>query len=363
MKYFTNKGILFLLLISLGLTTLFPSCCQPVRARVIGDDYPINWKSGWGADSWGMYLRQCTSFVAYRLHNVNGFSLPPGYGNADSWGHVARRKGYQVDSNPQVGSVAWFDKGVNLSHRDYGHVAWVAEVKGNLVTLEEYNYNAGQGPEKYHRREILRQEASGYIHFKDLINNSSNTSISQLSRQLKLPSKGSYTFSQRRAVKAHPSLNSSDLVYYEKGNIVHYDKVLEVDGYRWLSYIGGSGNRRYVAIEKLEQQVGPREFQVEQIVQFKGPFQVSHNHGWMISSDILAGGPATQLNWLDPGPLVETSKNGQKAGDQVLYPGDYFSIPGEFKILQIDQKSKGIKIKIGQKETWVSMDHVHQKAS
>ncbi|MGT2753153.1 CHAP domain-containing protein [Streptococcus porcinus] len=361
MKNFTKKGISFLLFVSLGLATLFPPCCQPAMAAVIGDDYPINWKSGLGSDTWGMYLRQCTSFVAYRLHIVNDFPLPPGYGNADSWGHIARRNGYQVDINPQVGSVAWFDKGVNLSHREYGHVAWVAEVKGDLVTLEEYNYNAGQGPEKYHRREILRHEASGYIHFKNLINNSSHISISQLNRQSYLAPKGSYTFNQRRAVKAQPFLNSSDLVYYEKGNTVHYDKILDADGYRWLSYIGGSGNRRYVAIEKLEQQEESNDFKVEQMVHFKGPFQVSHNHGWMISSNVLAGGAATQLNWLDPGPLIETDKIGQKAGDQVLYPGDYFSIPGEFKILQVDQKSKGIKIKIGQKQTWISMDQVHKK--
>ena len=38
----------------------------------------------------------------------------------------------------------------------YGHVAWVAEVNGDQVTIEEYNYNAGQGPEKYHKRSSTR---------------------------------------------------------------------------------------------------------------------------------------------------------------------------------------------------------------
>ncbi|MGL6299466.1 CHAP domain-containing protein [Streptococcus iniae] len=94
-----------------------------------------------------MYLRQCTSFVAFRLSTTNGFNLPAGYGNADSWGHIAKAQGFLVNQIPQVGAVAWFDKGVNYSHRDYGHVAWVAEVSGDYVTLEEYNYNAGQGPE------------------------------------------------------------------------------------------------------------------------------------------------------------------------------------------------------------------------
>ena len=74
------------------------------EAAVLGDNYPTQWKSGYGADSWGMYLRQCTSFVAFRLSSANGFSLPGGYGNAISWGSVARSQGYRVDMTPAVGS-------------------------------------------------------------------------------------------------------------------------------------------------------------------------------------------------------------------------------------------------------------------
>lgn len=34
---------------------------------------------------------------------------------------------------------------------------------------------------------------------------------------------------------------------------VYYDKTLKAEGYQWISYIGGSGNRRYIAIDKLNQ--------------------------------------------------------------------------------------------------------------
>lgn len=342
----------------LALITLMTS--HQAMAKVHGDDYPLAWKKGAGSDQWGMILRQCTSFVAHRLEKVNGFTLPIGYGNAEAWGTIAKQKGYLVDHNPQVGSVAWFDKGVAFSHKQYGHVAWVAEVKGDWVTLEEYNFNAGQGPEQYNRRKIRRKQASGYIHFKDLTADTSSESSSKRSQTSSLPSSGSYTFKTKTGVKAEPIFKSGDLDSYPIGGVVFYDQVLEADGYRWLSYIGGSGNRRYVAIEKLAKKAIDKSFKVGDSITFRGPFQVSQNHGWMVSSNGLAGGPATQLNWLDPGPLLESNKQGHKSGDQVLYPGDYFTIPGKYKILQVDQKTKGLKIKIGQKETWVNWEQVKQ---
>ena len=137
------------------------------QAAVLGDNYPSHWKSGWGADSWGMYKRQCTSFVAFRLSSANGFTLPSGYGNAITWGSVAKAQGYRVDMTPAVGAVAWFGNGVNGAG-GYGHVAWVADVTGDTVTIEEYNYDAGQGPEKYWKRSFHKSKVSGYIHFKDL---------------------------------------------------------------------------------------------------------------------------------------------------------------------------------------------------
>ena len=140
----------------------------PTQAAVLGDDYPSSWKyGGFGVDPWTMYWRQCTSFAAYRLSNTNGFTLPVGYGNAITWGSIARANGHRVDMNPAVGSIAWFSDGVNGAGY-MGHVAWVAEVNGDQVTIEEYNYDAGQGPEKYHKRSFHKSQVSGYIHFKDL---------------------------------------------------------------------------------------------------------------------------------------------------------------------------------------------------
>lgn len=44
-------------------------------------------------------------------------------------------------------------------------MSWVAEVSGDNVVIEEYNYNYNHN---YYRRTVNRREVSGFIHFKDL---------------------------------------------------------------------------------------------------------------------------------------------------------------------------------------------------
>ncbi len=52
-------------------------------------------------------------------------------------------------------------------------------------------------------------------------------------------------------MRGEPSLSSPELAYYDNGMSVYYDKVLKSEGYQWISYIGGSGNRCYIAISPL----------------------------------------------------------------------------------------------------------------
>ncbi len=62
---------------------------------------------------------------------------------------------------------------------------------------------------------------------------------------------GTYKFDGRYGIKKEARVASPDVAYYDKGGSVNYDKVLEADGHRWLSYLSYSGNRHYIAIEKL----------------------------------------------------------------------------------------------------------------
>ena len=182
-----------------------------------------------------MYSRQCTSFAAFRLSNINGFEIPAAYGNANEWGYRAKREGYRVDQRPAIGSIAWETSG------QYGHVAWVSNVFGDMIEIEEYNYGVR---ERYNRRTVKANSMTGFIHFKDVGNASSGN------YQLSLVSSGTHIFTEKAAIMDQPSLTATIIDYYYAGESVHYDQTLEKDGYKWISYISRSGNRRYIPLTK-----------------------------------------------------------------------------------------------------------------
>ena len=78
-----------------------------------------------------------------------------------------------------------------------------------------------------------------------------------------LPASGSYTFTARTGIKTQPLVANPDVSYYDAGMSVNYDKVVNNDGYTWLSYLSYSRHRFYVAIaptsvtKPVEQPVQP----------------------------------------------------------------------------------------------------------
>ena len=158
-----KRGLSILLALCMVLA-LLPVMSAPAQAAVIGDDYPANlkaYKIDAITDDWGFFNRECTSFVAWRLNSTNGVAFHnyyggPHWGNASNWGYAAQQIGITVDMNPAVGSVAWMSG---------GHVAWVAEVSGDNVTVEEYNWD---GDGLYHKYTWPKSHYTGFIHIKDL---------------------------------------------------------------------------------------------------------------------------------------------------------------------------------------------------
>ena len=202
-----------------------------------GDDYPAHYKNGsQEIDKWRMYSRQCTSFAAFRLSNVNGFEIPAAYGNANEWGYRARREGYRVDNRPAIGSIAWSTAGT------YGHVAWVSNVIGDEIEIEEYNYGIR---ESYNKRVVKANTMTGFIHFKDLAGGSVGNGQSSASTG------GTHYFKTKSAIKNQPLASATVIDYYYPGENVHYDQILEKDGYKWLSYTAYNGSRRYVQLEAV----------------------------------------------------------------------------------------------------------------
>ena len=52
-------------------------------------------------------------------------------------------------------------------------------------------------------------------------------------------------FLTRVKVRTGPSTSTESVAVYSAGETVKYDKTVENEGRLWISYIGGSGNRRY----------------------------------------------------------------------------------------------------------------------
>ncbi|HEN6309089.1 TPA: SH3 domain-containing protein [Streptococcus agalactiae] len=63
-----------------------------------------------------------------------------------------------------------------------------------------------------------------------------------------LPKTGIYTFTKTVDVKSQPKVSSPVEFNFQKGEKIHYDQVLVVDGHQWISYKSYSGIRRYIEI-------------------------------------------------------------------------------------------------------------------
>ncbi|NCU38962.1 CHAP domain-containing protein [Candidatus Saccharibacteria bacterium] len=113
-------------------------------------------------DPWGMYNRECVSYVAWKVYQKNNY-MPywGGHGNANQWPSNARAAGIPMGSTPKVGSVGVIYAG------PYGHVVWVNSINPNgTINISQYNYNFGSGPGMYSEMYNVSPSAySVYIYF------------------------------------------------------------------------------------------------------------------------------------------------------------------------------------------------------
>ena len=71
-------------------------------------------------------------------------------------------------------------------------------------------------------------------------------------------------------VRTGPSTSSSSVATYNAGETVRYDNIVKNEGRTWITYIGGSGNRRYCcAIDTNGEQYIDLGNNVEEIIMFQ----------------------------------------------------------------------------------------------
>lgn len=318
-----------------------------------GDDYPERFKNGY-IDDWRFYVNECTSFVAYRLSSVNHYEIAPAYGNGGEWGYHARRDGYRVDNNPALGSVAWYDN-------QYKHVAWVSNVMGDNVEIEEYNWF---GDHRYHKQVVSKYTVTGFIHFKDITRGGTSTPSNPTPNPNPgIPASGVYHFTHRVSIKAEPKMSSPELAYYDAGQSVNYDRKLEADGHEWISYLSYSGNRRYVAVGTLKTKVP-----------LKGTITIQNNNTQTGSFDVLISDVSSPNGVREVKVPTWSSENGQDdikwytAEKQangtykvhVKY-SDHKNSVGEYNIHLYYVQENGQMVGVGGTKTIVSLDKTSMK--
>ena len=125
-----------------------------------GGGYPGVWANApldAYVDPWGLYTRECVSYVAWKIHSTGRY-VPHfgGAGNAIQWPSTAARHGISSGSTPKAGAAAVMNIGY------YGHVMYVESVNGDgTITVSDYNF-AWDGLYRYYTR-----SASGltYVYF------------------------------------------------------------------------------------------------------------------------------------------------------------------------------------------------------
>lgn len=206
--------------------------------------------AGTGVNFDKMYGFQCADLPVAIVYSELGIRL---YGNASQLLDSAESQGVKVvwytpGIKPKAGWIFVMSfygaDGVN-----YGHTGVVIEDSDGVTmkTIEQNidgnaDYLEVGGPARYNTRDM--SQMMGFIVIED-------TEPKVLSTEL-IQQTGTFTVKVDKInVRRSPALDGEIVAVYEKGMSVKYDSYLSANGYRWISYIGGSGKRNYMAIGEV----------------------------------------------------------------------------------------------------------------
>ena len=111
-----------------------------------------------GSDTWGYTKGWCTSYVAWKVHEMWGSSFHTGLHNAYQWKDNLTDLGYVCDQNPLPGDIMWYEPGYN-GIGSYGHVAFVNSVTSTTITYSQYN-GVSSNPNTYNYNTVNRTSLS-----------------------------------------------------------------------------------------------------------------------------------------------------------------------------------------------------------
>lgn len=219
--------------------------------------------SGRGVDYDGAWGQQCVDLPNWICGHYFG---QPVWGNARDLLDSAERNGFEVHWQPTSVAPregACFVKdyvagdGVN-----YGHTGVIITVDGDIAQTVEQNLVGNLyvgGPAGYATQRISQLVGWFYPPYADKGAAAPSGAASGNLGKVK-DETGKMTVKVSLInVRSAPSLGAEVVATYGYGEVFHYDEVYINDGYVWVSYVGQSGNRRYVAAgeERNRQNVVP----------------------------------------------------------------------------------------------------------
>ena len=216
--------------------------------------------NGIGVDQDGAWGTQCVDLPNAISSQLFGKAL---WGNAIDLLNSAASLGYEVeyneagnmDSKPRASAVFVMET-VYIYGHPYGHTGVVIEDSDGyaMQTIEQnIDGNADSlyigGPARYNTRNF--DGVVGWFYFPtDDTSYIPAPASEPFSGEVEIRDEsGTFTVEVSALnVRAAAGLNAEIVAVYSAGQEINYDGWCDVDGYIWITYIAGSGNRRYVAV-------------------------------------------------------------------------------------------------------------------
>lgn len=220
--------------------------------------------NGIGVDQDGAWGTQCVDLPNSISSQLFGLAL---WGNAIDLLNSAAANGFVVeyneagnmDSKPRAGAVFVMDTTYIYGH-PYGHTGLViADSDGYTMQTIEQNIDGNAdslyvgGPARYNTRNF--DGVVGWFYFPVNDDNYNPLPAPQPTPGETVINEEAGTFTAEVSalnVRAAAGLDAEIVAVYTAGQEINYDGWCDKDGYIWITYIGGSGNRRYVAVGQSE---------------------------------------------------------------------------------------------------------------
>ncbi|PZO93944.1 MAG: lysin [Streptococcus pyogenes] len=213
--------------------------------------------SGMGVDKDGAYGTQCADLPCFIVKNWFGIDL---WGNAIDLLNSASAQGLEVIYNaPGVNPKASDLFVMEVPGSPYGHTGAVIEDSDGytIKTVEQNidgNWDSLQvgGPARFNTRDFTG--VVGWIRLPvDHTNQTVDTAPQTSDTIVETPKSGSFTLDVAEInIRRWPSLASEVVGNYKQGDAVSFDSEGYANGYWWISYVGGSGKRNYLAIGQTD---------------------------------------------------------------------------------------------------------------